>query len=156
MPRRSLQFDRMEQIMEDVDRLHTAGYTAHGKWDLSQICEHLADWMSFPLDGFPRTPIAIGILLSLVRTFRGRMLLDQILQSGTMKSNAPTVQTTVHGTNPDARAATERLRSTIQRVMDHQDRIHPSPLFGEMTKDELIGLQLAHCAHHLSFLEPKG
>ncbi|MFN7890787.1 MAG: DUF1569 domain-containing protein, partial [Pirellula sp.] len=39
-------------------------------------------------------------------------------------------------------------------LKSHRGDIHPSPLFGALTKDELIALQIAHCVHHLRFLAP--
>jgi hypothetical protein len=44
----------------------------------------------------------------------------------------------------------------VERLKAHTGAIIPSPFFGPMSKDECVGLQLVHCAHHLSFLVPKG
>ena len=48
-----------DQVSEDVRRLAAHGYTAHGNWNLSQVCGHLNDWMRFPMDGYPKAPILI-------------------------------------------------------------------------------------------------
>ena len=47
-----------------------------------------------------------------------------------------------------------KLKEVAERFKAHAGPIHPSPLFGAMTKDEALQLQLTHCAHHLSFLIP--
>ena len=47
------------------------------------------------------------------------------------------------------------LRSAIERFKTHSGDVHPSPLFGAMTKETALQLQLKHAAHHLSFLVPK-
>jgi len=61
----------------------------------------------------------------------------------------------IHQPNADFKPAVERLRNAISRLADYQGVIYPSPLFGPLTYDELVALQLAHCAHHLSLLVPK-
>lgn len=53
MENRSLRFSELQQVMPEVYRLRDQGYTQSGSWDLTQACQHLADWMSFPFDGFP-------------------------------------------------------------------------------------------------------
>lgn len=52
-------------------------------------------------------------------------------------------------------AAVNRLLAWIDRLTAYSGPLHPSPLFGTLSHDEAVALQLAHCAHHLSFLEPK-
>ena len=47
--RRSLEFDGVEAIMPEVDRL-TAGHVTVGRWTLAQICDHLARSIALSLD----------------------------------------------------------------------------------------------------------
>ena len=55
--RRPLSFDRIDQIMPDVDRL-LAGHATVGGWTLGQICDHLARSIKIGLRGrrAPATP----------------------------------------------------------------------------------------------------
>ena len=56
-------------------------------------------------------------------------------------------------TRGGAAVAVAKLKETVERFAAHTGPVHPSPLFGAVTKDEALKLQLVHCAH-LSFLIP--
>jgi hypothetical protein len=154
MIRTELRFQTLDEIKSDIENLQRTGYSAHGKWDLSQICEHLADWMTYPLDGFPPMPWFVRVLIGAMRILRGKALYRQFVASQRMANNSPTAPQSVHKPNSDATASVQRLTKAIDRLKSHRGDIHPSPLFGALTKDELIALQMAHCAHHLRFLVP--
>jgi hypothetical protein len=153
--RNELRFNDLQEILDDLDRLAQSGAVGTKNWDLSQICEHLADWMTFPMDGFPKSPLVVSLIVGLLRVTRGRALLRKMISEQRMPYNQPTIPQTVHKPAADSLPSVERLRKAIHRLQEHQGFIHPSPLFGAMTYDELVALQLAHCAHHLSLLTPK-
>jgi len=153
--RQELRFGNLQEVLDDLDRLVQNGWVTTKNWDLSQTCEHLADWMTFPIDGFPKSPFVVAMIVSLVRVTRGRSILQKLIREQRMAYNQPTIPKTVHQAKSDFKPSVERLRNTIHRLTDYQGRIQPSPLFGPLTHDELVGLQLAHCAHHLSLLMPK-
>jgi hypothetical protein len=155
MSRRELRFNDLDEVVADVHHLHQTGYQAHGKWDLSQIANHLADWMSYPMDGFPKMPLLIRGIISLLRVLKGKQLYREFVQAQRMPTGRPTAPATVHSPSENPSAAVERVLSTIERLRAHRGPLHPSPLFGELEYDQLVSLQLAHCAHHLSFLTPK-
>jgi hypothetical protein len=110
--------------------------------------------MTYPLDGFPPMPWFVRVLIGAMRILRGKALYRQFVASQRMANNSPTAPQSVHKPNSDATASVQRLTKAIDRLKSHRGDIHPSPLFGALTKDELIALQMAHCAHHLRFLEP--
>jgi len=153
--RRKLVFNNLDEVVRDTDRLLAGGYEKAGNWDLAQVCDHLADWMRFPVDGFPKPPAPIRGMLWLVRKTVGRKKLLQYLADKTFPAGKPTMPQTVHAAGGDARAAVENLRQSVERLKAYAGPIVPSPLFGPMTKDEAVGMQLVHAAHHLSFLIPK-
>jgi len=153
--RRPLRFDDFDHVMRDVNALREKGYDRAGNWSLAQVCSHLADWMAFPLDGFPRAPAPIRALLWAMKNTVGRRQLRKILDSGSMPAGGPTMPQTVAGAGGDESAAIERLRRTVARFRSHSGPLHPSPLFGALDKETATRLQLVHCAHHLSFLVPK-
>jgi hypothetical protein len=153
--KRSIRLATLDDIAADVERLHRLGYRKAGNWNLSQVCEHLADWMSYPMDGFPKMPIAVKLLLGTIRTFRGKALLRKFIEEQSMASGQPTVPESIHPETGDEAASVERLQSMIRRLEEHRGTIHPSPLFGALNRQELIALQMAHCNHHLCFLVPK-
>jgi Protein of unknown function (DUF1569) len=155
MPRRDLRFATLSDVLRDIHDLQTKGYERTANWDLSQVSDHLADWMTFPIDGFPSMPWFVRWMLGVMRVVQGKSLLKKFIQSQRMATGQPTVPSTVHTSTQDSARSIERLQNAIRRLELHRGPIHPSPLFGAMSYDELIGLQLAHCAHHLSFLIPK-
>jgi hypothetical protein len=153
--RRQLRFNDLGEVARDAERLLAGGYERTGNWDLAQVCNHLADWMGFPIDGFPKPPAPIRAMLWAMRKTIGRKKLLQYLADKTFPVGKPTMPQTIHSEGGDAGAAVERLKLNVERLKTYTGPIVPSPLFGSMTKDEAVGMQLVHAAHHLSFLIPK-
>lgn len=153
--RRELKFDALDEVVRDAEHLLAVGYEQAGNWDLTQVCLHLADWMRFPIEGFPKPPLPIRLMLWGMRHTVGRSKLRQIVQQRAMAAGIPTMPQTVVPPGGDARAAVAKLSETVDRFKSHGGEVHPSPFFGAMTKDEATRLQLVHCAHHLSFLVPR-
>jgi hypothetical protein len=154
--RRALKFESLDEVVRDAEHLLAVGYDRAGNWDLAQVCTHLAEWMRFPIDGFPKPPLPIRALLWVARHTIGKAKFRQYLERRTMPAGTPTMPQTVVAPGGDAAAAVATLRRAAERFKAHTGAIHPSPLFGAMDKDEATRLQLVHCAHHLSFLVPKG
>ena len=153
-PRR-LHLATLDGVIAEVGRLYKDGYDRAGNWNLSQVCEHLADWASYPKDGFPPTPFAIRLLLGAMRTFSGKKMLHDFIASQSMKPNSPTMKQSIHSADGNEAESVARLKAVIHRLTEHRGEIHPSLLFGKLERAELISLQLAHCVHHLNFLIPK-
>jgi len=152
---RSIRLATLDDVAAEVERLHRSGYQKAGNWNLSQVCEHLSDWMTFPMGGFPKMPLAVKLLLGAMRTLRGKAMLKKFIEDQSMSSGQPTAPESIHPETGDAQASVERLLATIRRLEEHRGTIHPSPLFGALSRQELIALQMAHCNHHLNFLVPK-
>jgi hypothetical protein len=70
--RRALKFTRLGDALADVDSLHKDGYERVGNWDLAQTCDHLTQWMVYPLDGYPKAPLPIRVMLAAMRVTIGR------------------------------------------------------------------------------------
>lgn len=153
--RRTLKFERLSDAVEEVRQLQTGGWIASGQWDLAQICLHLSEWLKYPVDGFPKAPGPVRALLWMMRTTMGRRMLEKTLASGSMPVGGPTMKETVFKTGGKEQEAVERFREAVKRFEAHVGEYHPSPLFGPLTRDEALRLQLVHCAHHLSFLTPR-
>jgi Protein of unknown function (DUF1569) len=153
--RRELSFRDFDDIVRDVETLHAKDYEKAGNWDLAQVCGHLAKWLSYPLDGFPKSGCFIGTMLWMMRITVGKGIKKKILTTGKFKEGGPTVPDSLVASGSDETAAVAKLKEMIERFKSHTGEIHPSPLFGKMSRDELTRLHLIHCAHHLSFLAPK-
>ena len=152
--RRSLRFESLDDAVRDAESLLATGYERAGTWDLAQVCGHLADWLTYPVQGFPTAPLPIRMMLGVVRATLGRRMFEKYLREG-MPAGKPTMPESVPAAGGDPAAAIERLREAARTFRAHVGDYRPSPLFGRLTRDEALRLQLAHAAHHLSFLVPK-
>lgn len=153
--RRTLTFATLNDAVADAEMLLAVGYEKAGNWDLAQVCGHLSEWLRFPIDGFPKVPLLLRPVLALVRATIGRNLRAKVLANGFEPGTRTLPQTVFATGNSKDAAAVAKLKETAERFEAHAGPIHPSPLFGRVTKDEARALQLKHLAHHLSFLVPK-
>ena len=55
--RRKLTFASLDEVAADAENLLAKGYDKAGNWDLAQVAGHVAEWMRFPIEGFPKPPI---------------------------------------------------------------------------------------------------
>ena len=154
--RRSLELHDLDAVVREARLLDQAGYIQVGKWNLAQTCLHLEDWLRYAVDGYPKPPLPVALIMSVMRLTMGRSLLRKTLATRTLPANAPTAPHTVHAAGEASdTAAVEKLAQTIQRFQAHTGPYHPSPLFGPLDHDTALQLQIVHCAHHLSFLIPR-
>jgi hypothetical protein len=155
MPARELRFENLDDLRAEINRLNAGPYEQSGKWNLSQICNHLECWMRFPMDGFPRPPFMIAIIMKIIKVSNGQKMFRKILKTGKMNNGAPTAPETIFKPEYSTdRESVSRFLATIDRLERHTGPIHDSPLFGSMSIEECRKLQLIHCAHHLGFLVP--
>ena len=152
--RRTLTFASLDDAVADAENLLARGYDRAGNWDLAQVAGHLANWLSYPVEGFPKVPLVLRPVVWLVRTTAGKRMRDGVLANG-FTPGTRTVPETVPAAGGDAAAAVARLREAVERLKAHAGPIVPSPLFGPMDKGTAVRLQLRHCEHHLGFLTAK-
>lgn len=153
--RRQLQFASLDEIVPDAENLLAKGYEKAGNWDLAQVCGHLAEWLRFPVEGFPKAPAPIRAVFWVLRKTVGRKKFLTYITERYFPPGKPTMPQTVPPPGGDPREAIEKLRTSVEKLKAYTGAIVPSPLFGAMTKDEAVRMQLVHAAHHLSFLVPK-
>ena len=153
--RRELRFTDLDDVVRDAEMLLSKGYEKAGNWDLAQVCKHLSEWMRFPVEGFPKMPLPLRPLFWIARKTVGRKKLLEYITTGKFPAGKPTMPQTVQQPGGDAKEAIGALRTSVERLKAFNGTIVPSPLFGAMTKDEAVRMQLVHAAHHLSFLLPK-
>ena len=70
------------------------GYVSNGNWTLGQACSHIADWMRFPLDGFPNPPWPIRAMMWVMKHTVGPGMKRKILAEG-FQGGMPTAPETV-------------------------------------------------------------
>ncbi|AGA25058.1 DUF1569 domain-containing protein [Singulisphaera acidiphila] len=147
--RRTLSFATLDRVMPDVDQL-LEGHETLGNWSLGQICNHLATGITGSVDGFPfRTPWIYRKTLGAVRRRR-------VFQTGRMATGVQLPSRFCPKPGLDARAEAEALRATLRYYAGYQEPLAMHPIFGELTRDEWSRLHAIHCAHHLSFVLPRG
>ena len=139
--RRQLRFNSFDQVHLDLDTLVSGEYLQTGQWDLSQTCAHLNDWMTYPIDGYPRMALPFRGILWSMKVSIGKKQLALILDNG-FRDSTPTMPQTVYrpGTLSDQEAVL-KLKTTIDRFDSSDGLIHPSPVFGPMTRDVAVRLQ---------------
>jgi len=153
--KRRLSFDSFEEMMAEVHLLIEHGYVSNGNWTLAQVCGHLADWMRFPIDGFPKPPLPMRMIFWVMKKTVGPGMKRKILAEG-FKGGIPAAPETVP--KPDAmtdQQAADLLQETVDRRQAHDGEFIPSPFFGPLDSETQIKLSLLHAAHHLGYLEPK-
>ena len=153
--RRKLSFASFDEVVADAENLLAKGYERAGNWDLAQVVGHVAEWMRYPVEGFPKPPIFIRPMLWLMKVTAGKRMRDRILAEG-FAPGGHTMPQTVPPPGGEPAEAVAKLKSAVAGWKSHTGEVHPSPLFGAMTKETALQLQLKHAAHHLSFLIPKG
>ncbi len=153
--RRQLKFDSLADVVRDAEHLLANGYDKAGIWDLAQCANHLAYWLTCPIDGFGKAPAPVRMFLWIARNTFGPGKLKKYIAENTFPPGAPTDPNSVKPAGGDAEEAVAKLKTAVARFEAYDGPIVPSPFFGPMDKDTNRKLQQVHCAHHLSFLVPK-
>jgi hypothetical protein len=155
MSRRPLTFDSLDEAVRDAEELLASGYDKVGNWDLAQVCGHLTNWLTYPIDGFPKVPLLLRPMIWALRNTIGRPKYEKYVKERSFPAGKPTVPQSVPHPGEDAKQAVAQFGQAVKRFQEYEGPLYPSPLFGALTKNEAQALQLVHCAHHLSFLVPK-
>lgn len=151
---RELQFETLADAAAEAQRL-LLGYESTGNWTLAQVCGHCQNWLTYPMDGFPKPNMFMGGMLWMMKVTVGKGMMRKAIETGKMRAGGPTMPASIPSSDADDKAAVDDFVSTVQRFESFQGKLHPSPLFGENDKDTTTKLHLVHCAHHFSFLKPK-
>jgi Protein of unknown function (DUF1569) len=151
--RRILRFESLDQIMAEVDRLVAAERTGRlkreGNWTLGQILGHIAVWAEFSYTDMPLNPPFF--VRWLLRWQKGKYLY------GPMPAGVkiPRVNGGTLGTDPTTLDdGLARLQRVIARLRVEPPTA-PSKVFGLLTHEEAIALNLRHAELHLGFLIPE-
>jgi uncharacterized protein DUF1569 len=150
--RRMLRFETMGQMLAEVDGLIAAERAGKlrrlGNWTLGQALGHLGVWAEYSYTGAPvKPPLWVKWLVRL----RKQAFLYGPMRAGIRISGIP------GGTLAIDEMPLEEALPRFQRIMN---RIHseaptaPNLIFGPLTHDEWIALQLRHAELHLGFFVP--
>jgi Protein of unknown function (DUF1569) len=151
--RRLLHFDSIDEVLADVDRLveaERAGRLKHvGNWTLGQVLGHLACWSEYGYNGCPlKPPFFIRWILRLGKN----SFLYKPMKPG---ARIPRVPGGTLATDPMfLDEALPRFRKVMERLKTETPAA-PNVIFGKMTHEESIALNLRHAELHLGFMVPK-
>ena len=154
-PRRSLRFETIDDALAEADRLASSErdgrLTQKGNWPLGQMLGHLAAWANFAQDGYPREVHAPWIVRKILRLMRNRILTKGMMP-GVKIGRVPGGTLALDPIPTDEgltryRAAMQRLRTTAPTI--------PNPVFGPLTHEQWIQLNLRHAELHFSYLHPQ-
>lgn len=149
--RRTLRFDSIDALLADAVALADADRAGRliqlGNWPLGTAINHLAVWIEFAFDG---APVKVNWFLRLIGPLAKR-LLDQPLHPGFRFGSVEGGTLGIESKPADE--AMERLRAAMDRLK-REAPTRPNELFGRLTHEQWITLQLRHGELHLSFFKP--
>lgn len=152
--RRTLRFSSARDVLVDVEQLAAAERAGTlrrtGNWTLGQNLNHLAAWIHYSFDGFPLKPPPL-IIRWLLKMQKNKFL-NQSMHRGIKIPGVPggTLAIEVVPTEEGLR----RYSAAWQRL-ENNAPTQPSLIFGPMTHEEWIKLNLRHAELHLGFLHPR-
>ncbi len=153
-PCRMLDFRSVADLGRELDRIeeacHSGAVKPTGSWSVGQNCQHVAKFFSFALDGFDApAPMPIRIIATLL--FKKKAIGPGPMPSGIkLPAKASYMLPDPDVSDKDGIAF---LRQQIQRIKNGEQFTHPSPIFGKLTHDQWMNIQLKHAAMHLGFLD---
>ena len=153
--RRKLHFANIDEALAEAERLASADREGRvvraGNWSLGRTLGHLATWANFAFLGYPaevRAPLPVRLIL---RAFRGTIL-NKGMMSGVRIGKVP--EGTVGVDELSTEEGLTRFRSAMERLKRERPALI-NPVFGELTHDQWIQLNLRHAELHLSFQVPQ-
>jgi len=151
--RRILRFESIDEVLAEVNRLgeaERAGRLKHvGNWTLGQTLGHLAAWVEYAYTG---APLKVPILIRWILRLRKQKFLYGPMRAG---AKIPGVEGGTLATEPvPLEESLPRYRSALQRLKKETPKA-PNVIFGTLTHEEWIALNLRHAELHLGFLIPE-
>lgn len=150
--RRLLHFTSIDEAVAEADRLAAAEragtLTRVGNWTLGQALGHLAAWAEYSYTGAPlKVPLPIRLMLRLGK----KKFLTQPMRAGVKIPKTPggTLATDVLPLDE----ALLRFRSAMERLK-REVPTAPNVIFGQLTHEEWVQLNLRHSELHLGFFRP--
>ncbi len=151
--RRRLRFNSLAELRAEVERVAAADRAGAlrrtGNWTTGQVFGHLTTWMEF---AWTPNPLKPPWLVRFIAARQKNKHLNKAMRPG---ARIPGVEGGTLGTKPTAMdEGLANLRDAIDRL-EREAPTCPSPLFGMLTREEAIKLNLRHAELHLSFLHPE-
>ena len=155
--RRGVLYSSIADLATDIDAIEAAEHAGTlrttGNWTPAQNVGHCAAFWRAAMDGFPpeaNPPKVVSLLAQWL--FKSKAVGGATPPAG-IKLPAALRKVLVPDASITFDDAIGELRAQIMRVTDSGARFtKPSPLFGTLTHEQWITIQLGHCQLHLGFL----
>ena len=150
-----MRFETVDDAIADAERLvetERAGRLARaGNWALGLTLGHLATWAGFAFDGYPASvcpPLPVRLIARVMR----RRILEKSMMPGMKLGKVP--GGTVGLEQMSAEEGLERFRAAMRRLAATAPA-GDNPVFGRLTHDQWIQLNLRHAELHLGYQVPR-
>lgn len=152
--RRKLRFETVDDAIAEAQRLAAAereGRLARaGNWTLGKTLGHLATWANFAFEGYPSEVSAPLPVRLVARAMRGRIL-SRGMMAGVKIGRLPEGTVGLDETPVDV--GLERFSTAMRRLATSTPTAE-NPVFGKLTQEHWIQLNLRHAELHLGFQVP--
>ncbi|TWU10535.1 DUF1569 domain-containing protein [Allorhodopirellula heiligendammensis] len=148
--KRTLDFHTGDDVIAEIQRLRTGGYTKSKNWNLTQACEHLTATMTGGMDGF-------GFRLPwILRATIIKWVFHRILRTRKM-STGPTLKRLKPKTDdgPDDDTIIDNCIAVIERAKTFEGPIENYPFLDNLDVEDWRQFMWMHAGHHLGFLIPR-
>lgn len=150
MRKRELDFRTGQEVIDEINRLRSSAYEASGKWNLTQICEHLTETTRGGMEGF-------GFRLPwILRATVVKWVFRFSLKRRRLFNGAPTFPSL----KPKASSTTEsdelidECIAVTKRASEFSGSLEDYALLDNLTVKDWQQFMWIHAAHHLGFLIP--
>jgi hypothetical protein len=148
--RRELHFNCLQDIAADVDKLaESKEFRTLGNWSAGQIFWHLATTMNGSIDGMKFVPP--WYIKLVVRLFFKRRFLTKPMAPGFQLPRDAATELLPPPTGLEE--GLDSIRKALARQQTETSRA-PSPVLGQLSREEWDQLHCRHAELHLSFLVP--
>jgi len=143
--RRDLRFERLEDVIPEVDRL-LSGHQTVGRWTFGQICGHLA--MAIAHTNRPAERV--------VEPDREAKVAQRLFFRGGRFPEGVEVPDPALVPDPatDPAEAAAALKAAIAHFLKAPGPFPAHPRLGPMDRERWERFHCLHCAHHLGFVRP--
>jgi hypothetical protein len=150
-PHRDLNFASVDDVVAELDRMqaaHDAGtLQTTGNWSPGQMLQHIDKVWRMGLDGVDfKAPLPLRLIFG---PLKGMFVKKQPPRGIKLQGDSAQLLPDGAVSFEDGMAA---LRKTLQRLRDGEKMTHPSALFGKMSHEQWLSLNLNHAAMHLGFV----
>lgn len=156
-PRTEYHFKDFNDVGAFLDRVETAlandSVRMTGNWSLGENCDHCAIFVQGALDGF-KTKAPLPFRLMGRYLIKRKAMSDAPMPRGIKLPKSAKEVFPTEGIS-DAQGLAN-LKAQVDRVRHGEKMTHDSPLFGPLTHDEWVHLQLKHLNMHLGFVSLEG